>query len=144
MEVNNPAGFWRRTGAWIMDAFLISFVVTIITSSMGITFFDEGIGYQSVQFPIQAGYLIVLPVLWYGYTLGKKAVRVRTVKTDGSQVTWGVMIIRVVIGLILYTVSFGILVIVSAIMVAVRADKRAIHDLIAGTYVTRDLPQELK
>lgn len=48
------------------------------------------------------------------------------------------MLLRVVVAGLLYFITFGIGFIVSVIMVAVREDKRAIHDFIAGTEVVWD------
>lgn len=45
---------------------------------------------------------------------------------------------RTIIGGIIYWITFGIGTIVSLFMVLLREDKRAIHDLIAGTYVKSD------
>jgi uncharacterized RDD family membrane protein YckC len=41
---------------------------------------------------------------------------------------------------IVYGITLGIAVIVSAFMIGLRKDKRAIHDFIAGTYVTYEKP----
>ncbi|GED30749.1 hypothetical protein BCE02nite_18900 [Brevibacillus centrosporus] len=87
-------------------------------------------------------YSLLLPVFWYGYTVGKRIVGIRIVKMDGSPVGIGTMLLRIVVGCwLIYTVTLGIGAIISAIMVGVREDKRAIHDLIAGTYVTSDRPE---
>ncbi|CFJ41051.1 RDD family [Mycobacterium tuberculosis] len=62
---------------------------------------------------------------------------------DGSQVGIGTMLLRVFVGMYLvYGITLGIGAIVSAIMVAAREDKRSIHDLIAGTYVTSNNPPQ--
>jgi uncharacterized RDD family membrane protein YckC len=50
------------------------------------------------------------------------------------------MIKRNVIAGLVYGITFGIALIVSIFMVAFRHDKRAIHDMIAGTYVTQNPP----
>ena len=54
------------------------------------------------------------------------------------------MILRVLVGALIYGVTFGIGVIVSAFMVGMREDKRSIHDFVAGTYVTYALMNRLK
>ena len=41
-------------------------------------------------------------------------------------------------------ITFGIAAIVSGFMVGIRQDKRAIHDLIAGTYVTYEKARMMK
>lgn len=64
----------------------------------------------------------------------------RIVKVNGGNVGIGTMLMRTVVAGIVYVVTLGIGLIVSAFMVGVREDKRSIHDLLAGTYVTYDLP----
>jgi uncharacterized RDD family membrane protein YckC len=58
------------------------------------------------------------------------------VKVNGEKLGFGAMLLRTVIASIIYVITLGIAFLVSAIMVAVREDKRAIHDFLAGTYVT--------
>ena len=48
------------------------------------------------------------------------------------------MLMRVIVAGLVYGITFGIGFIVSVIMVAVREDKRALHDFIAGTEVVWD------
>lgn len=74
-------------------------------------------------------YAILLPVYWNGYVIGKKICGIRIVKKDGTQVGFLTMILRVLLGGLIYGVTFGIGVIVSAFMVGMREDKRSIHDL---------------
>ncbi|MCI1113573.1 RDD family protein, partial [Stenotrophomonas maltophilia] len=86
-------------------------------------------------------YTLLVPVFWYGYTIGKKILKIRIAKVDGEPVGIGTMLLRVIVGMwLIYGITFGIGAIVSAIMVGVRQDKRAIHDLVAGTYVTSNEP----
>lgn len=50
------------------------------------------------------------------------------------------MVKRDLIAGLLYGLTLGIGVIVSAFMVGLREDKRALHDFIGGTYVTHNPP----
>lgn len=86
-------------------------------------------------------YYVLIPIFWYGYTVGKRFCGIRIVKLNGDDVTLGTMLLREVLGAIIYSITFGIAAIVSAFMVGLREDKRSIHDLIAGTYVTYSLPE---
>ena len=54
---------------------------------------------------------------------------------------YGTMLLRVLVGGSCIRLTLGIALIVSAFMVGIREDKRAIHDFIAGTYVTYDPPR---
>lgn len=85
-------------------------------------------------------YDLLLPVLWSGYTLGRKMAGNRIVRMDGKKVGIGTMILRVLVAGIAYALTLGIGLIVSAFMVGLREDKRAIHDFIARTYVTTNPP----
>ncbi|MBM7553075.1 RDD family protein [Thalassobacillus pellis] len=139
MDVHNPAGFWNRFGARLIDGILISLVIGGISTIIFGEFVDET--YNSVDL-IGLVYGIVLPVVWYGYTIGRKITGNRIVRTDGGKLGIGTMLLRDVVGAIVYAVTLGIGLIVSAFMVSLRDDKRAIHDFIAGTYVTHDPPEK--
>jgi hypothetical protein len=62
-----------------------------------------------------------------GQTLGKSVVGVRVVGTDGARLTFGPFLRYLASGLPLATCGFGLM--------ALRRDKRALHDLIAGSRV---------
>ncbi|MGJ9384339.1 RDD family protein [Salipaludibacillus sp. CF4.18] len=138
MEVTNPAGFQNRFLASFLD-FIIIFLVTGI-----ISYFLYGIFYNSDKnYPsdiLGFFYTLFLPVLWSGYTIGRKMAGNRIVRMDGKKVGIGTMILRVIVATIAYTLTLGIGLIVSAFMVGIREDKRAIHDFIAQTYVTTNPP----
>lgn len=136
---NNPAGFWIRFGALLLDGIILTILfypVTFIFSSMGVG--DTIIDITSRM--LNLIYAIVLPLLWSGYVIGKRIVGIRIVNMDGSDVGFLTMVLRVFVSGIIYLATLGIGVIVSAFMIGLREDKRAIHDLVAGTYVTYNRP----
>lgn len=142
-----PGGFWRRLAANIIDGFIVG-IAGLIIGLIVVTIFggdtsapDEGgnIGFNPSD-SVSLLYSLALPVLWSGYTVGKKALGIRIVKKDGSNVGIGAMLMRVIVSGLVYLLTLGIGVIVSIFMVAIREDKRAIHDFIAGTQVTTSLP----
>ncbi|MGG0937920.1 RDD family protein [Brevibacillus centrosporus] len=134
---SHAVGFWRRFGASLLDGLIIGVPLALL--SYLITGETKGNLFTNL---VSILYSLLLPVFWYGYTVGKRIVGIRIVKMDGSPVGIGTMLLRIVVGCwLIYTVTLGIGAIISAIMVGVREDKRAIHDLIAGTYVTSDLPE---
>ncbi|GAE30330.1 RDD family protein [Halalkalibacter hemicellulosilyticus] len=153
----NPAGFWIRLGASILDGifiniafFVIFLLIPLPGASVELFNLEDIIVYTQEQLLkdtiLGIGnllYMLVIPVVWFGFTVGKRICGVRIVKLDGSKLGIGAMILRTVVAGILYTVSFGLLLIISGLMVAFRQDKRSIHDFIAGTYVTRDLPEQI-
>ncbi|GGF29083.1 hypothetical protein GCM10010954_30240 [Halobacillus andaensis] len=130
-------GFWTRVGAFLLDGLIIYFPIALITYILFHSDIDGPI--PSV---IQSLYMLIVPVFWYGYMVGKRILGIRIVKTDGTDVTIGTMLLRVFVGGLVYGITLGIGYIVSAFMVGIRKDHRAIHDLIAGTYVTDAPPEE--
>jgi uncharacterized RDD family membrane protein YckC len=140
METNHqtiisPAGFWIRFVANILDSIVVMVPLTLI--SYLITGGWEGDYVTSI---ISILYYLILPAVWYGYTVGKRMVGIRIAKVNGEKVGFGTMLMRYVVASLIYLVTIGIGVIVSAFMIGLRKDKRAIHDLIAGTYVTYEKP----
>ena len=84
-------------------------------------------------------YLTIIPILWGGYIIGKRIckIKIKRFKED-KNVTILNMVMREVVGnYIVVLATFGISVLVSGLMVIFRKDKRGIHDLIGGTYVSR-------
>ncbi|MGX1981852.1 putative RDD family membrane protein YckC [Thermolongibacillus altinsuensis] len=133
--VSNPAGFWRRLAANLLDGLIVGVPLAII--SYFITGSMEGDPITSI---INLAYFLLIPIYWSGYTIGKRIMGVRIVKVNGEKLGFGAMFLRTIVASLVYVVTLGIALIVSAIMVGVRRDKRAIHDFIAGTYVTTERP----
>lgn len=52
------------------------------------------------------------------------------------------MFLRVIVAGLVYGITFGLGLIASLILIAVREDNRTLQDLIAGTYVTYSSPGE--
>ncbi|MCT8136742.1 RDD family protein [Anaerobacillus sp. CMMVII] len=129
----NPAGFGERFFAQILDFLIIFLPIGILSYTIS--------GELTLPFDILMFlYGIILPVVWKGYTVGKKIMGIRIVKMNGDQVGIGTMLLRNLVSGLIYTLTFGIGSIVSFFMVIFREDKRAIHDLIAGTIVTFHTP----
>ncbi len=136
--MDRPAGFWVRLGAAILDGLIIgvplSLIGYLITGSAEENTFTSSLNLL---------YTLLVPIVWSGYTVGKKIVGVRIAKVNGEKLGFGTMLMRTVVAGLVYLLTLGIGVIVSAFMVGLRQDKRAIHDFIAGTYVTYEKPSEL-
>ena len=133
--MTNPAGFWVRLLANILDSLVIGIPVgTIAYIATG--------SWENEDFstPLSILYSILIPILWYGYTVGKRIMNVRIVKVDGSKLGIGAMLMRVIVAGLIYVVTLGIAAIFSVFMIGLRQDKRSLHDLIAGTYVTYNAP----
>ena len=132
-----PAGFWIRAVALAIDVVVCALVQMsfgvlgrVLMGSAG-----DGSSAQSAAFLFTvifaAAYWTTLHMV-AGQTLGKAVVGVRVVGTDGALLTFGPAFLRYLAsGLSLATLGFGFL------MAALRRDKRALHDLIAGSRVER-------
>lgn len=62
-------GFWNRLGANIIDSLIITSVVGLISLPVYGQFTTEF--YNSIDI-LSTLYAVILPVIWYGYTLEKK------------------------------------------------------------------------
>jgi uncharacterized RDD family membrane protein YckC len=133
--ITEPAGFWIRLGGNILDGLIVGLPITLISyliyGNWDENFFTTAANYA---------YTLVVPIVWMGYTIGKKIVGIRIAKVNGDKIGIGTMLMRTIVSGIVYVVTLGIGLIVSAFMVGLREDKRAIHDFIAGTYVTHQEP----
>ncbi|MCP3033077.1 RDD family protein [Halobacillus sp. A1] len=131
------AGFKRRAAAYFLDFFIISIPAAIILFfvSDGFSFeFTQGVWWNLIY----TVYLTILPVLWGGYIIGKRIIKVRVVKLNHKRLSVFDMFVREFIGkFVLGYVSLGLTALISACMVAFLKDRRAIHDFLAGTYVER-------
>jgi uncharacterized RDD family membrane protein YckC len=126
-----PAGFWIRFVALLLDGIFLSVFFSILRF-LGFPFED-----WDDSWLVQALYAMLLPLYWSGYTIGKRIVGIRITRmgTEGDAPGFVPMLLRVLVSNLLYAITFGILIIISAFMIGLREDKRSIHDLIAGTQV---------
>ncbi|WP_078597696.1 RDD family protein [Evansella clarkii] len=140
MECKNSAGFWIRLGAGFVDGLIIAVVTAILSNLIYGEYITEN--YFNPPDLFTNLYFIILPVIWSGYTIGKWVAGIRIVRVDGKKTGIGTMLLRELIGPLIYALTFGIALIVSIFMVVLREDSRSIHDFIAGTYVTHDPPEK--
>jgi len=132
--MEREAGFWIRLGALLLDGIIVGVPLLIISYSI------YGDLDRDVFTDILSGlYSLLVPIFWNGYTIGKRICGIRIRKVDDflSPTLW-TMIKRNVIAGLVYGLTCGIAIIVSAFMVGLREDKRSLHDLIAGTEVVHD------
>ncbi|OCA84536.1 hypothetical protein A8F94_15715 [Bacillus sp. FJAT-27225] len=133
------AGFWRRLFADLLDSLVltvpIGFVIGLFTGDFWPMEWADNYTWNIVY----ALYCTILPVYWNGYVIGKRILNIRVANLNQEKLSFKTMILREIVGKhLLGYVTFGISIIVSAFMVGLRRDKRAIHDFIAGTYVAKD------
>lgn len=132
----DPAGFWRRLVALIIDYVIVGVVSYVINLGIGAIVHSAGGSYTIsgvVQFILG---LIYFTWLWstQGRTLGYMVMGMRLVRSDGTPAGVGTAIAR----FILIELSFYLCLIpaiVSAFMIGLSESKKGIHDHIVGTAV---------
>lgn len=136
------AGFWRRFGAYVIDAIIVGVVGAIIQAILGAII--QASTTDTAGVTVRGGLIgLVLELIYFGYlwsrngqTIGYMALGIRLARTDGGPITLGVAVLRA----FLIYLSFAICLvpaIISAFMIGMGQRKQAIHDLIAGTVVVR-------
>jgi len=132
-----PAGFWIRAVALLLDL-LVYVVVEISFSRLARLLWgpgaDGGAPAESAVVLFTVLFAIVYTTTLHsmlGQTIGKAVVGVRVVAaTDGTLLTVGPALLRHLASFLsAFPVGFGY------IMAGMRRDKRALHDLIAGSRV---------
>lgn len=140
MNGARPAGFWIRVVAALIDLA----VFTVVRASLAVvgrrlwgtgaedsTGLHAAVALFTIAFAIC--YLTVLHSAT-GQTIGKLLVHARVVLVDGGRVPVGTSLLRC----LAYALS-GAPLGLGFVMAGLRHDKRALHDLVAGTRVDREL-----
>jgi uncharacterized RDD family membrane protein YckC len=123
-------GFWIRVVAFIIDGVILAIISSILSS---ILFGGDQIRANGLNTLVGLAYsLYFWSSYGHGQTVGARIMKIRVVKTDGSELTLMEAFIRYV-GLIL---SF-ICIFIGVIWVAFDANKQGWHDKIANTYVVK-------
>jgi uncharacterized RDD family membrane protein YckC len=148
-----PAGFWARLGAFIIDRIFMSFVGAFVWDLIAgmmqwkmaappenmqtlqdlLTYFQSLGPVLGYQFVVVMACGFIYEVIFngtFGATLGKMAIGARIVRVDGSRLTYGIAAARW-----LCERLSDILLFTGYLFIAFREDKRALHDLLAGTRV---------
>ncbi|MDQ6420896.1 RDD family protein [Paenibacillus sp. LHD-117] len=133
--LKDPAGFWIRFGAILLDGLIIGVPLAILSLILSGGEDAE----NNVTNALSFFYSLLLPVFWNGYTIGKKICGIRIIRVlNNERPHIGNMLMRNLVWGIAIVITFGIAFIVDIFMVALREDKRGLHDFIAGTQVVRD------
>lgn len=139
--VGAPAGFWARLGGHVIDELIVYFAGVALASIVVASAFSEELesekelsaglkaAFLGILVGVEAAYHIALLALW-GTTPGRRLFNLRVVNTRGGRVgPW-----RAVARYVSSIVSGG-LILTGYLLSAVRADRRTLHDLAAGTRV---------
>jgi uncharacterized RDD family membrane protein YckC len=135
-SAGRPAGFWIRVLAAVLDALVCSLVQFSLGFAAGSLW-----GREVASSPAFRSTIVVFTLLFAllytavlhggpGQTVGKLVVGVRVVALDGEALGFGAALLRS----LAYLVSFLPLG-AGFIMAGLRRDKRALHDLLAGSRV---------
>ncbi|MET0852182.1 MAG: RDD family protein [Candidatus Rokuibacteriota bacterium] len=133
-----PAGFWRRGVALLVDYGLVLVARAALVASARAMLGSGAessrvFGVATWAFPALFGFVYAVLSHWiWGQTLGKMALSVRVVMRDGGPLPLPVAVGRQC-GFVLSIVVLGL----GLALAALRADRRALHDLLAGTRVER-------
>ncbi len=148
-QVGSPAGFWIRFLAYIVDAFILTLALIVIGGVIvGLIVAFGGSDGKESEFAIGVGIVLALllsfVVGWlyeamltsgpHGATLGKQAVGVRIVRADGAQLSFGRATAR---HFCKFLVTPMIPLAIGYLMAAFTSGKRALHDIMADTFVIK-------
>jgi uncharacterized RDD family membrane protein YckC len=133
-DTTHPAGFWIRLVAFVIDLVVI-ILAQLVLQVVAVARFGPGgapgpVGFFTFVFAV--AYPTVLHALT-GQTLGKLLTHVRVVALDGEALPLGAALLRAVAFWVALPLTLGI----GHIVGGLRKDKRAFHDLIAGSRVER-------
>ena len=136
-HVSRPAGFGIRLVALLVDL-LVFLAVHRSLDAIARRVWGPGVDGAPVQVLVvmftllfTALYAVVLHSLG-GQTIGKMLVRVRVAAADGTPLPLGASLLRYfAYGVSLLPLGMGF------VMAGLRSDKRALHDLLAGSRVER-------
>lgn len=139
------AGFWIRFAAFLIDACvlgLVEFLLILLHPGVGLEVYsnsesllqrtDTWIDWATAL--IGVGYFTTGVAVW-STTIGKRLLGLYVRRPDGARVGWGRALARYwapILSALLLGVGF--------LLVALRPDKRALHDLICDTVVVRRRP----
>ncbi len=138
------AGFWIRVVATAVDSVLVTAIQFVLQMLLGLVADSAGGSLtqrgEVMMALISISFGTVLAIAYYvffvgycGQTPGKMAVRVKIIRTDGSEIGYGRAFLREVLGKFISGILLGI----GYLMVAFDPQKQGLHDKIADTYVIK-------
>ena len=135
------APFSLRCGAFLIDYIVLASIVafsTLIARLLGGGARLAGGAVETAGFMVALGFSVlnfVLLTAWRGQTIGKWATGLRIEQMDGRDLSVVRALLRHLIGYPLSFLTLGL----GFLVAAFNAQGRALHDLVAGTVVVRNL-----
>ena len=136
------AGFWIRAVARLIDGIALgiaqAFIALLFFGTFGAQFLPSvtrsapiglWLSFQLLSYAIAIAYETVL-LRYQGATLGKMALGLKVVRSNGESLGWGISVGRY----FMYIVS-GIILLIGYIMAGFDNEKRALHDRVCDTRV---------
>lgn len=140
IEEEQPAGFWLRVLAALIDSIVCNVIVFVMSFGVGFLIETNNYTFNEISQLLIMAMGIIVTLFYYifftgygGQTPGKMALQIKVIHNNGSDVGYGQAFLRETIG---KTLS-GLLLCIGYLMVAFRRDKRGLHDLLASTKVIR-------
>ena len=141
-QLKSKAGFWVRFVAYMLDSFLVGIVQVVLGLLIGLVIGSMGMAVEGdpaistvlwlFGVVLSLGYAVFFTG-YCGQTPGKMALRIKVIRTDGSQISYGRAALREIPGKFISSILLGI----GYIMVAFDRQKQGLHDKIADTYVIK-------
>jgi len=153
------SGFWRRVGAFFIDAIILGVFGLLLGLFFSHQFVELGGWGRAIGFPIAAIYFVILNSrIGRGQTIGKRTLKIQVVDKTGGLLNLPKSTLRYsIIGIpyflngamipesILYPIGFflvsllvfGFGLSIVYLFVFNRNTRQSLHDIIAGTYVVR-------
>lgn len=135
-------GFWIRVGARLIDGIFLWIVQAFVALLMFGTFkalFSPGVtrsasiglvvGFQFFSFAAAIVYEVLF-LRYRGATLGKMALGLKVIRSNGNPLGWGISLGRY----FMYIVS-GLILLIGYIMAGFDSEKRTLHDRVCDTRV---------
>ena len=145
--ITEYAGFWIRLVAYLIDGIILACAYWIFNAIWALTSGAGMVGGVTDPFAVATGTAWLLGIIgffligiaylvcfwaWRGQTPGKMVLRIKIIRTDGSEMGWGIAVLRY-LGYVISGLLFGL----GYIWIAFDVDKQGIHDKIADTCVVR-------
>lgn len=127
------SGFWRRVGAYFIDAIALFAAAMLIGLPFGLKFFPSGLGvYQFVQLIGGWLYFALMESSVQQGTLGKMALGIKVTTLSGERIGFGRATGR-------YFAKFlsSLILSIGYLMVAFTSRRQGLHDMIAGTLIVK-------